>query len=153
MTDSEFNPVTAGIAKELGKIVGEKYVVYGDAEKLETYSHDEVAEAEYAHMPDVLEMPYRPELVGAGKPGEYPHTYRLGGATCLAGDVIGDYSFRDPLKVGDRLVFADMAHYTMVKSTTFNGLRLPDIATHNPETGSLTVIRRFGYQDYRSRLS
>ncbi|MGE5182605.1 MAG: carboxynorspermidine decarboxylase [Acidobacteriota bacterium] len=103
-----------------------------------------------AHMPDVLEMPYRPVIVGAGDPGAKPHTYRLGGMTCLAGDVIGDYSFDRPLAVGDKLVFLDMAHYTMVKTTTFNGVRLPSIATH--DRGKLVVHRRFGYRDYRDRL-
>jgi carboxynorspermidine decarboxylase len=106
-----------------------------------------------AHMPDVLEMPYRPVIVGAGEPGERPHTYRLGGMTCLAGDVIGDYSFDQPLAIGDKLVFLDMAHYTMVKTTTFNGVRLPAIATHDPATRRITVHRRFGYRDYRDRLS
>ena len=106
-----------------------------------------------AHMPDVLEMPYRPVIVGAGRPGEHAHTYRLGGLTCLAGDVIGDYSFPRPLAVGDKLVFADMAHYTMVKNTTFNGVRLPSIALHHPETGTVEVVRRFGYPDYKDRLS
>lgn len=106
-----------------------------------------------AHMPDVLEMPYRPEIVGAAAPGEKKHTYRLGGMTCLAGDVIGDYSFDAPLRVGDRLVFGDMAHYTMVKNTTFNGVRLPDIDTFEPETGEVKVLRRFGYEDYKMRLS
>lgn len=106
-----------------------------------------------AHMPDVIEMPYRPEIIGAGKPGERPHTYRLGGLTCLAGDVIGDYSFDKPLSVGDRLVFLDMAHYTMVKTTTFNGVRLPSIAVHHPETGTIEVLRRFAYPDYKGRLS
>jgi carboxynorspermidine decarboxylase len=106
-----------------------------------------------AHMPDVLEMPYRPEIYGAGKPGEHPYTYRLGGLTCLAGDVIGDYSFPRRLEVGDKLVFGDMAHYTMVKNTTFNGVRLPSIATYEPETNRLEVVRRFGYEDYRDRLS
>jgi carboxynorspermidine decarboxylase len=106
-----------------------------------------------AHMPDVLEMPYRPMIVGAGEPGTKPHTYRLGGMTCLAGDVIGDYSFDQPLEIGDRLVFLDMAHYTMVKTTAFNGVRLPAIATHDPATGKIAVHRRFGYRDYRDRLS
>lgn len=106
-----------------------------------------------AHMPDVLEMPYRPMILGADLPGVLPHTYRLGGLSCLAGDVIGDYSFPSPLQVGDRLVFLDMAHYTMVKTTTFNGVRLPSIATHDPATGLITVSRRFGYEDYRNRLS
>jgi carboxynorspermidine decarboxylase len=106
-----------------------------------------------AHMPDVLEMPYRPVIVDAGDPGAKPHTYRLGGMTCLAGDVIGDYSFDRPLVPGDKLVFLDMAHYTMVKTTTFNGVRLPSIATHDPVTKKITVHRRFGYRDYRDRLS
>jgi carboxynorspermidine decarboxylase len=106
-----------------------------------------------AHMPDVLEMPYKPVIIDAGEPGERAHTYRLGGLTCLAGDVIGDYSFDRPLAPGDKLVFLDMAHYTMVKTTTFNGVRLPSIATHDPATRSITVHRRFGYHDYRDRLS
>jgi carboxynorspermidine decarboxylase len=106
-----------------------------------------------AHMPDVLEMPYRPIIVGAGEPGAKAHTYKLGGMTCLAGDVIGDYSFDRPLQIGDKLVFLDMAHYTMVKTSTFNGVRLPSIATHDPATGTITVSRRFGYRDYRDRLS
>lgn len=106
-----------------------------------------------AHMPDVLEMPYRPQVVGAGQPGEHAHTYRLGGMTCLAGDVIGDYSFPAPLQVGDKLVFQDMAHYTMVKNNTFNGVGLPSIALYHPETRTIRVVRRFGYRDYRDRLS
>jgi carboxynorspermidine decarboxylase len=106
-----------------------------------------------AHMPDVLEMPYRPVIVGAGDPGAKAHTYKLGGMTCLAGDVIGDYSFDQPLQIGDKLVFLDMAHYTMVKTSTFNGVRLPSIATHDPATGTIAVSRRFGYRDYRDRLS
>jgi carboxynorspermidine decarboxylase len=105
-----------------------------------------------AHMPDVLEMPYRPVITGAGGPGEYGHTYRLGGMTCLAGDVIGDYSFREPLKPGSRLVFEDMAHYTMVKNNTFNGVRLPSIAVRK-SSGELAVVRKFGYEDYKNRLS
>ena len=104
-----------------------------------------------AHMPDTLEMPYRAIIVGSGEPGAKAHTYRLGGMTCLAGDVIGDYSFDRPLEIGDKLVFLDMAHYTMVKTTTFNGVRLPSIATH--DKGQITVHRRFGYRDYRDRLS
>lgn len=106
-----------------------------------------------AHMPDVLEMPYRPMIIGGAEPGVQPYTYRLGGLTCLAGDVIGDYSFAAPLQIGDKLVFLDMAHYTMVKTTTFNGVRLPSIATHEPKTGEIKVVRRFGYLDYRDRLS
>ena len=105
------------------------------------------------HMPDVLEMPYRPEIEGAGIPGEKPHTYRLGGPSCLAGDVIGDYSFSRPLEIGSKLIFLDMAHYSMVKTTTFNGIRLPSIAIYKPEKNEFTIIREFGYQDYRKRLS
>ena len=106
-----------------------------------------------ALMPDVLEMPYRPEIEGAGLPGVHPYTYRLGGPTCLAGDVVGDYSFQQPLKAGSRLVFKDMAHYTMVKNTTFNGVRLPSIAIYDPASGEVDVVRRFHYEDYRNRLS
>jgi carboxynorspermidine decarboxylase len=103
------------------------------------------------HMPDVLEMPYRPNIIDAGKKDEFAYTYRLGGNTCLAGDIIGDYSFKQPLKPGDRLVFCDMAHYTMVKNNTFNGINLPSIASFN-ETDGIKVIKKFGYQDFKSRL-
>lgn len=105
------------------------------------------------HMPDILEMPYRPGITGGFDPGEKAYTYRLGGPSCLAGDIIGDWSFEQPLKVGDRLAFEDMAHYTMVKTTTFNGIQHPHIATWEPETGELKVIRSFGYADFKSRLS
>jgi len=104
------------------------------------------------HMPDVLEMPYRPNIIGAGQPEEYPYTYRLGGNTCLAGDVIGDYSFPEPLQPGDKLVFCDMAHYTMVKNNMFNGVNLPNIVLRT-EAGENKIIRRFGYEDYKNRLS
>lgn len=105
-----------------------------------------------AHMPDTIEMPYRPEVLDAGRPGEREHTTRLGGMTCLAGDVIGDYSFDRPLERGDKIVFLDMAHYTMVKATTFNGVRLPNIALHEPDTGEIRVVREFGYDDFKGRL-
>lgn len=105
------------------------------------------------HMPDVLEMPYRPEISGGFEPGAKAHTYRLAGPSCLAGDVIGDWSFARPLAAGDRLVFEDMAHYTMVKTTTFNGIQHPALCTFEPETGELQVVRRFGYEDFKSRLS
>ena len=105
------------------------------------------------HMPDVLEMPYRPNIIGAGLPDEKKYTYRLAGHSCLAGDVIGDYSFDEQLEYGSRLVFLDMAHYTMVKTNTFNGLQLPSIATWDSETGELNMIREFGYTDFKSRLS
>ena len=98
-------------------------------------------------------MPYRADIFGAGLPGEKAHTYRLGGLTCLAGDVIGDYSFDAPLEIGQKLVFADMAHYTMVKTTTFNGVRLPSIAIADGASNAIRVVRRFGYEDYKTRLS
>ena len=106
-----------------------------------------------AHMPDVLEMPYRPEVTGGGQPGAKKYTYQLAGLSCLAGDVIGYYSFDAPLVIGQKLVFLDMLHYTMVKNNTFNGVQLPAIATYDPENNSVKVIKEFGYQDYRSRLS
>ena len=105
------------------------------------------------HMPDTLEMPYRADIVGADLPGKLAHTYRLGSATCLAGDVIGDYSFAEPLRIGQRVVFLDMSHYTFVKNTTFNGVPLPAIASYDPSSGRTQVIRRFGYADYKNRLS
>lgn len=104
------------------------------------------------HMPDVLEMPYRPPILGSGQPGEKPHTYRLGGKTCLAGDIIGDYSFDGIMGIGDRLVLLDMALYTMVKNNTFNGMPLPSIFIARRD-GSLQLVRRFGYEDFRNRLS
>ena len=104
------------------------------------------------HMPDVIEMPYRPFIFGSGMPNEKKYTYRLGGPTCLAGDVIGDYSFDNPVKVGDKLIFTDMAHYSMVKTNTFNGINLPAIAVYT-EKGGVEVIRRFTYEDFRNRLS
>jgi carboxynorspermidine decarboxylase len=103
-------------------------------------------------MPDVLLMPYRPHVVKSGQPKEKKYTYRLGGPSCLAGDVIGDYSFDEPLKRGDKLVFTDMAIYSIVKNTTFNGINLPDITVIRDE-GKIEVIRKFGYRDYRGRQS
>lgn len=114
------------------------------------------------HMPDVLEMPYRPPLKDAGDPAELmedkeagesekPYVYRLAGPTCLAGDVIGDYSFAEPLKCGDRLEFQDMAIYTMVKTNTFNGMKLPDIVLER-EDGTCEIMRSFGYEDFKMRL-
>lgn len=106
-----------------------------------------------AHMPDTLEMPYRPHILGTDLPGVLPHTYRLGGLTCLAGDVINEYSFPEPLKIGQKLVFTDMAHYTMVKTSTFNGVPHPDIDIYDPATGEVRVVRRFGYPDFKLKLS
>lgn len=103
------------------------------------------------HMPDVLEMPYRPPLKNSGMPGEKAYTYRFGGPTCLAGDVIGEYSFDEKLKEGDCLEFLDMAIYTMVKTNTFNGMRLPSIVLED-ENGDCTVLREFGYDDFKMRL-
>lgn len=103
------------------------------------------------HMPDVLEMPYRPMIVGSGQPDEKSYTYRLGGPTCLAGDIIGDYSFDKPLTVGDRLVFTDMAIYSMVKNNTFNGMPLPRIYL-NTLDDELKLVKEFGYEDFKSRL-
>ncbi len=105
------------------------------------------------HMPDVIEMPYRPLIVGSGEPGEKAWTCRIGGPSCLAGDVAGEYSFDAPLAVGDTLVFTDMAIYTMVKTNTFNGIQLPSINLYRPETGTVERVRSFGYRDFRDRLS
>lgn len=104
------------------------------------------------HMPDVIEMPYRPFIFGSGLPNEKKYTYRLGGPTCLAGDIVGDYSFDEPVKVGDKLIFIDMAHYSMVKTNTFNGINLPSIAVYTEKDG-LKVIRTFKYEDFKNRLS
>ena len=105
-----------------------------------------------AHMPDTIIMPYRAEVRGAREAGEKKYTYRLAGNTCLAGDIMGDYSFDAPLKIGDKVVFEDQMHYTMVKATTFNGVKLPSIAIKK-ENGSVEVVREFGYEDFKERLS
>lgn len=104
------------------------------------------------HMPDVLEMPYKPNIIGSGKPYEYEYTYRFGGPTCLAGDIIGDYSFKEPLQIGDKLIFCDMAIYSMVKNNTFNGINLPSIVKYSEENG-VEIIKEFGYEDFKGRLS
>ena len=103
------------------------------------------------HMPDVIEMPYRPPVIGAGEAGEKVHTYTLAGPTCLAGDTIGTYSFDTPLVVGDRVAFGDMAIYTMVKNNTFNGMPLPNIIAVSP-SGEWEIVREFGYDDFKMRL-
>lgn len=113
------------------------------------------------HMPDVLEMPYRPEIWGADNNdddgdsdgADSGRLYRLGGQTCLAGDVIGDYRFHSPLKRGQRIIFDDMSHYTMVKTSTFNGIPLPAICTYDSRSGEYEVVRTFDYSDFRNRLS
>ncbi|SLN12092.1 Carboxynorspermidine/carboxyspermidine decarboxylase [Pseudoruegeria aquimaris] len=102
------------------------------------------------HMPDVIEAPYRPALLGEAEAG---HTYRLGGPSCLAGDVIGDYTWSEPLGVGQRFAFLDQAHYSMVKTNTFNGVPLPTIALWNSDTDELKIVKTFGYEDFKERLS
>ncbi len=104
------------------------------------------------HMPDVLLMPYRPHIMKSARSRELKYTYRVAGPSCLAGDVMGDYSFGQPLKRGDKLVFTDMALYSMVKSTTFNGINLPDIAVMR-DGGAIEIVKRFGYKDYKGRQS
>lgn len=105
-----------------------------------------------AHMPDVLEMPYRPTVTGGGSAGEFAHTYRLGGNSCLAGDVIGEWSFSEPLAAGRRVIFEDMIHYTMVKTSFFNGVEHPSIGILQ-ENGEFKLVRKFDYSDFKSRLS
>jgi len=105
-----------------------------------------------AHMPDTIIMPYRAEVRGAGKAGEKKYTYRLAGNTCLAGDIMGDYSFDRALMTGDKIIFEDQMHYTMVKATTFNGIKLPSISILKVN-GSLETVREFGYKDFKDRLS
>ena len=105
------------------------------------------------HMPDVLEMPYRPEVRGAAEAGDKEYTYKLGGLSCLAGDVIGDYSFDHSLKPGDRIILDDMTHYTMVKTSFFNGIKHPSIVTYNPAKDEISIVREFSYEDYRNKLS
>ncbi len=105
-----------------------------------------------AHMPDTLAMPYRAMVRGSGEAGEKKYTYRFGGNTCLAGDIMGDYSFDEPLQVGDMVIFEDQIHYTFVKNTTFNGIKLPSLVILR-EDKTLELIKEFGYQDYKNRLS
>ena len=103
------------------------------------------------HMPDILEVPYRPDIVGAGQPGEKPHTYRLGGKTCMTGDVIGDYSFHKPLQPGDQIIFTDQMHYSFVKTNTFNGTPLANLAIRW-EDDRVEQVSHFGYEEFRRRL-
>jgi len=105
-----------------------------------------------AHMPDTLAMPYRADVRGGAEAGEKKYTYRLGGNTCLAGDIMGDYSFDEPLKIGDKIIFEDQIHYTFVKNTTFNGIKLPSLAILRKD-GKLDMVKEFGYEDYKGRLS
>jgi len=105
------------------------------------------------HMPDVLAMPYRPHIVGSKKAGEAEHCYRLGGISCLAGDIIGDYAFEKPLKAGDRMVLTDMALYSFIKNTTFNGVELPSLYSFSSKDNEPKLIKKFGYEAYRSRIA
>ena len=105
-----------------------------------------------AHMPDVLEMPYRPDVRGAGKAGEKTHTYRLGGNSCLAGDAIDLYSFDHELRIGERIIFEDMMHYTMVKTTFFKGVEHPSIGIIR-KNGNFELVRKFEYEDFKDKLS
>jgi len=105
-----------------------------------------------AHMPDTLAMPYRAMVRGSGEASEKKYTYRLGGNTCLAGDIMGDYSFDEPLKIGDEVIFEDQIHYTFVKNTTFNGIKLPSLVLQRGN-GDIELIKEFGYEDYKGRLS
>ena len=105
-----------------------------------------------AHMPDTLAMPYRAKVRGAGEANEKKYTYRLGGNTCLAGDIMGDYSFDKPLEVGDKIIFEDQIHYTFVKNTTFNGIKLPSLLIKRKDA-RIELIKEFGYEDYKKRLS
>lgn len=105
-----------------------------------------------AHMPDTLAMPYRADVRDSGLAGEKEFTYRFGGNTCLAGDIMGDYSFDKPLKIGDKIIFEDQIHYTFVKNTTFNGIKLPSLMIKR-KNNSLQMIKEFGYEEYKNRLS
>ena len=104
-----------------------------------------------AHMPDTIIMPYRADVEGASEAGIKPYTYQLAGNTCLAGDIMGDYSFDTPLKIGDKIVFKDQIHYTMVKATTFNGIKLPSIAIKRLDD-SIDIVKEFGYEEFKRRL-
>jgi len=105
-----------------------------------------------AHMPDTLAMPYRADVRGSAIAGEKKYTYRLGGNTCLAGDIMGDYSFDKPLQIGDKIIFEDQIHYTFVKNTTFNGIKLPSLVIKR-KNGDIDIIKEFGYEEYKGRLS
>ena len=106
-----------------------------------------------AHMPDTLEMPYKPAIRGAHQePVDGTPTYRLGGMTCLAGDYMGDYSFDKPLEIGEKIIFEDMIHYTMVKTTTFNGVNLPSIGIWKADQ-RFQLVRSYGYESFKDRLS
>jgi len=128
------------------------YMVASVLDIFENAEHQAIIDASAStHMPDVLEVPYRPYIIGSGQPNEKAYTYKLGGNTCMSGDVIGTYSFDTPLKIGQKLIFTDMMQYSFVKNTTFNGVPLPDLGLLH-EDGSYELVHRFGYEDFSRRL-
>lgn len=136
----------AGLVVDTGFLVASVLAIHDNEKKIAILD----ASAS-THMPDVLEVPYTPGVVGADKPGTLTHNYILGGKTCMTGDIIGEYAFKKPLKAGDRVVFTDMMQYSFVKNNTFNGVPLPDLAILD-ENGGYSVIRAFGYSEFRRRL-
>lgn len=135
-----------GLVVDTGYLVGSVLAIHENDKKIAILD----ASAS-THMPDVLEVPYTPHVIGAGKPGELGHDYILGGKTCMTGDIIGEYSFAEPLKAGDRIVFTDMMQYSFVKNNTFNGVPLPSLCVRR-EGGAIDVVRSFGYDEFRRRL-
>lgn len=135
-----------GLVVDTGYLVGSVLAIHENEKKIAILD----ASAS-THMPDVLEVPYTPHVIGADKPGVLGHDYILGGKTCMTGDIIGEYSFAKPLKAGDRIVFTDMMQYSFVKNNTFNGVPLPALAIRR-ETGSIEIVRTFGYEEFRRRL-
>ena len=139
-----------GIVLNTGILISSVLDIVHEKEGLPIAILDTSAET---HMPDVLAMPYSPDIINAGAAGEKKNTYRLRGLTCLAGDIIGDYSFEEKLKPNDKIVFLDMALYTMVKTTTFNGVKLPSILFLNSKSGDIELVKRFGFESYKEKLS
>ncbi|MEP1447264.1 MAG: carboxynorspermidine decarboxylase [Paraglaciecola sp.] len=137
----------SAVAWQTGTLVTEVVDIVENEEKIAILDMSATA-----HMPDVLEMPYRPEVRGAGKAGEKPYTYRFGGNSCLAGDAIDLYSFDHELQIGERIIFEDMIHYTMVKTTFFNGVEHPSIGILRKD-GSFELVRKFEYTDFKNKLS
>lgn len=135
-----------GLVVDSGYLVGSVLAIHENEKKIAILD----ASAS-THMPDVLEVPYTPHIIGAGKPGELGHDYILGGKTCMTGDIIGEYSFAKPLQPGDRIVFTDMMQYSFVKNNTFNGVPLPSLCIRR-ETGAIETVRTFGYEEFRRRL-
>lgn len=136
----------AGLVVDTGYLVGSVLAIHHNEKDIAILD----ASAS-THMPNVLEVPYTPQIIGAEKPGVLAHNYILGGKTCMTGDIIGEYSFAEPLKPGDRIVFTDMMQYSFVKNNTFNGVPLPALAVRS-EDGSIHVIQKFGYEEFRRRL-